>query len=236
MKLVYIASPLRGDSPSAEDYGKNIRQAAEYCEKACSLGVIAFAPHLYFTQFYNDTIAEEREKGLEMGLAMLEKCEELWVMGNSISRGMRGEIAYAKELGIPIHHVQDPHDIEYYPVSADNNALLGRHSCVPDSREQDYTGKVLVMNFDTLRPEYRSRQHQLWIANGGFGCSPTARGRRIFVTSLYDGEQTSFYRQDFAGILKSEVWEEVKNQYDFALSGQGMPGCNAEMPQEGMEP
>ena len=55
MKLVYIASPLRGDSPSAEDYGKNIRQAAEYCEKACSLGVIAFAPHLYFTQFYNDT-------------------------------------------------------------------------------------------------------------------------------------------------------------------------------------
>ena len=137
MKLVYIASPLRGDSPSAEDYGKNIRQAAEYCEKACSLGVIAFAPHLYFTQFYNDTIAEEREKGLEMGLAMLEKCEELWVMGNSISRGMRGEIAYAKELGIPIHHVQDPHDIEYYPVSADNNALLGRHSCVPDSREQE---------------------------------------------------------------------------------------------------
>ena len=71
MKLVYIASPLRGD------YEKNIRLAAEYCEKACSLGVIAFAPHLYFTQFYNDTIAEEREKGMEMGLAMLEKCEEL---------------------------------------------------------------------------------------------------------------------------------------------------------------
>ena len=76
MKLVYIASPLRGQHPSGKDYETNIRLAAEYCEKACSLGVLAFAPHLYFTQFYNDTIPEEREKGLEMGLAMLEKCEE----------------------------------------------------------------------------------------------------------------------------------------------------------------
>lgn len=132
--------------------------------------------------------------------------------------------------------MEAPHDIEYYPVSADNNALLGQHSCLPDSREQDYTGKVLVMNFDTLKPEYRSRQHQLWLATGGFGCSPTARGRRIFATSLYDGEQSNFYRQDFAGILKGEVWEEVKKQYDFAIPGIGMPDNTAETPQEGMEP
>ncbi len=227
MKLIYIASPLRGD------YDRNIRQAAQYCENACSLGVIAFAPHLYFTQLYNDTIAEEREKGLEMGLAMLEKCEELWVMGTHISQGMRGEIDRAKELGIPIYQVDMPHDVEYYPVSADSHALLGRHSCVPGSL--DYTGKILVMNFDVLKPEYRSRQHQLWLATGGFGCSPTARGRRVYATSLYDGEQSSFYRQDFAGILKNEVWEEVKGQYDFVLSGQKVSANNIKMPQEGME-
>lgn len=80
---------------------KNIKKATEYCEKACSLGVLAFAPHLYFTQFYNDTIPEQREKGLEMGLSMLEKCEELWVMGKNISQGMRGEIAHAKTLASP---------------------------------------------------------------------------------------------------------------------------------------
>ena len=135
MKLVYIASPLRGD------YKKNIKQATEYCEKACSLGVLAFAPHLYFTQFYNDTIPEQREKGLEMGLAMLEKCEELWVMGTHISQGMRGEIAHAKSLGIPIYNVEMPDDIMYYPISADNHALLGSHSCMPDSRDKDYMGK-----------------------------------------------------------------------------------------------
>lgn len=235
MKLVYIASPLRGDNPSKKDYEKNIKQAAEYCEKACSLGVIAFAPHLYFTQFYNDTIAEEREKGLEMGLAMLEKCDELWVMGIYISQGMRGEIAHAKDLGIPIYQVEAPHDIECYPVSADSHALLGQHSCISGSLDQDYMGKILVMNFDILKPEYRSRPYQLWLATGGFGCSPTARGRRVFATNLYDGEQGSFYRQDFSGILKREVWEEVQGQYEFAISSGEMSKYNETL-QEGMEP
>ena len=205
MKLVYIASPLRGENPSGKDYKKNIEQAAKYCENACSLGVLAFAPHLYFTQFYNDTIPEQREKGLEKGLAMLEKCEEL------------------------------PDDIMYYPVSADNHALLGQHSCMPDSRDQDYMGKILVMNYDALKPEYRSRPYQLWLATGGFGCSSTARGRRVFATSLYDGEQSSFYRQDFTGIIKPEVWEEVQSQYDFQITTQ-VVHKDSETPQEGMEP
>ena len=63
-------------------------------------------------------------------------------------------------------------------------------------------GKILVMNYDALKEEYRSRPFQLWLATGGFGCSPSARGRRVFATNMYDGEQTSFYRQDFAGIRK----------------------------------
>lgn len=234
MKLVYIASPLRGEILSEKDYSKNIKKATEYCEKACSLGVLAFAPHLYFTQFYNDTIPEQREKGLEMGLSMLEKCEELWVMGKNISQGMRGEIAHAKNLGIPIYHVEMPDDIMYYPVSADNHALLGQHSCMPDSRDKDYMGKILVMNYDALKPEYRSRPYQLWFATGGLGCSPTARGRRVFATSLDDGEQSSFYRQDFAGIIKPEVWEEVQGQYDFQITTQEVHK-DSETPQEGME-
>lgn len=228
MKLVYIASPLRGD------YEKNIRQASEYCKKACSLGVLAFAPHLYFTQFYNDTIPEEREIGLDMGLAMLEKCEELWVMGTYVSQGMRGEITHAQNLGIPIFHVEIPDDIMYYPVSADNHALLGRHSCEKGSQEQDYAGKTLVMNYDVLKPEYRNRANQLWFATGGFGCSPTAKGRRIFVTNLFDGEKTSFYRQDFAGIVKPELLEEVQSQYDFKLSEQEIQNAGGRL-QEDME-
>ena len=190
--------------------------------------------------FYNREEAFESfatRSGLvdEMGLAMLEKCEELWVMGTHISQGMRGEIAHAKSLGIPIYNVEMPDDIMYYPVSADNHALLGQHSCMPDSRDKDYMGKILVMNYEALKPEYRSRPYQLWLATGGFGCSPTARGRRVFATSLYDGEQSSFYRQDFTGIIKPEVWEEVQSQYDFQITTQEVHK-DSETPQEGMEP
>lgn len=116
-----------------------------------------------------------------------------------------------------------------------NHALLGQHSCMPDSRDKDYMGKILVMNYEALKPEYRSRPYQLWLATGGFGCSPTARGRRVFATSLYDGEQSSFYRQDFTGIIKPEVWEEVQSQYDFQITTQEVHK-DSETPQEGMEP
>jgi hypothetical protein len=37
-----------------------------------------------------------------MGLAMIEKCDELWQCGYLISRGMKREIDYAVKLGIPV--------------------------------------------------------------------------------------------------------------------------------------
>ena len=229
MKLVYLCSPLRGN------YEENMKRVTEYCKTASELGVITFAPHLYFTQFYRDTIPEEREKGLQLGLAMLDKCEELWVMGNRITQGMASEIAYAKEHHIPIFEIEHPEEKEFYPISADENQLLGRHSCEPDSQEQNYEGKILVMNYDALKEEYRSRPFQLWLATGGFGCSPSARGRRVFATNMYDGEQTSFYRQDFAGIVRKEVLEEVQKQYQFGYTNQESQSTS-ETEEEGKEP
>ena len=67
MRLVYLCSPYRGD------YETNIRLAKQYCKNALESGVVAFAPHLYFAQFYPDTIPEQRKAGLEMGLNMLDK-------------------------------------------------------------------------------------------------------------------------------------------------------------------
>ena len=45
----------------------------------------------------------------------------------------------------------------------------------------------------------------------------------------------SFYRQDFTGIIKPEVWEEVQSQYDFQITTQEVHK-DSETPQEGMEP
>ena len=85
-RLIYICSPLRGDIE------KNIQKAQGYCREAVELwlDVIPIAPHVYCTQFLDDTIPQEREAGMELGIALLDMCDELWVYGiNNPSEGMK---------------------------------------------------------------------------------------------------------------------------------------------------
>jgi len=95
-ELLYIASPLRGDVE------QNIQNAMRYCEKAIREGYIPLAPHVMYQGLFNDEIPEEREAALDIGLRMLEKCSRMWICGDRISEGMRGEMNLAKEKGIPV--------------------------------------------------------------------------------------------------------------------------------------
>lgn len=101
MKMVYICSPLRGDLEG------NIKKAVEYCTHAEARGVIPLAPHTIFTQFLNDTIPEQRQKGLKLGLELLKRCDELWVCGNVISQGMKDEIEEARQNNIPTRYIKE---------------------------------------------------------------------------------------------------------------------------------
>ena len=85
MPLVYICSPYRGDTEN------NTRKAREYCRYALEHNAIPFAPHLLYPQFMND-----EELALFMGRVMLDKCAEVWVFGETISSGMKGEIDRAR--------------------------------------------------------------------------------------------------------------------------------------------
>ena len=82
--------------------------------------------------------------------------------------------------------------------------LFNQKHCESEPEKLDYTGKVLVLSPNTLKEEYWSSENQLWLAQSGFGCSPTARGRSILCTCLGDGEQTRWNRNDFVGVLKDE--------------------------------
>lgn len=98
-KLVYICSPLRGDIEG------NIKKAQQYCREVMELfpDVLPIAPHIYCTQFCDDTIPWEREEGMKMGLELLKGCAELWVFGiDNPSEGMRAEIEYAEKSGIKV--------------------------------------------------------------------------------------------------------------------------------------
>lgn len=97
MKKVYICSPCRGD------YENNIQRAKEYSRAAAMKGCIPIAPHIYLTQFMDDTIPAERELALSFGHELVLQCDELWAFGLSHpSAGMAGEIEVAKAAGIPV--------------------------------------------------------------------------------------------------------------------------------------
>ena len=97
MKKVYICSPCRGD------YENNIQRAKEYSRAAAMRGCIPIAPHIYLTQFLDDTVPAERELGLSFGRDLVLLCDELWAFGlDHPSAGMAGEIETAKAAGIPV--------------------------------------------------------------------------------------------------------------------------------------
>ena len=59
---------------------------------------------------------------------------------------------------------------------------------------------LLSAGFFYVPAEYKKGDFQLYYANCGFGCSPTALGRKVFGMFLIDGEETNFSRSDFYGI------------------------------------
>ena len=94
--LVYIASPYAGET---ED---NISRAKGYCRFAVSKGVIPLAPHLLYPQFMDDSDEDQRILGLRFAIALLCRCDELWVFGEKVSAGMEKEIEKAEKRGMRI--------------------------------------------------------------------------------------------------------------------------------------
>ena len=73
--------------------------------------------------------------------------------------------------------------------------------CKPISADDAIEDKVIVIRGNVLRPEFRHASHQLMLCTGGFGAQKNARGRTCYCTSLYGGQQTSFYRGDVLGVI-----------------------------------
>ncbi len=100
MKMVYVCSPLKANEERSME--ENMNRAKEWCRQASELHVLPLAPHTIFTQYLDDTIPSQRDKGLEMGIELLKQCKEIWVHGNTLSEGMIRQIILAKEMNKPI--------------------------------------------------------------------------------------------------------------------------------------
>jgi hypothetical protein len=119
---------------------------------------------------------------------------------------------------------------------ADTKSLYDHRHCeTGDIHAKDFKDRLLILRADALNEAHRIPENQLFLADiGGFGCSPNARGRSVMGHFLIDGEQATFYRQDFCGIADPErlpEWAAVKlhelrhpaDEPDES-EGQSMPG------------
>lgn len=100
-KLVYIASPYAGDVEA------NVAFAKVACRYAMQHGCTPVALHLLYPQMLDDAVPAEREAGIQMGLRVLEACDELWLCGERMSHGMQAELVAAKRLGVPVIRIPD---------------------------------------------------------------------------------------------------------------------------------
>ncbi len=109
--------------------------------------------------------------------------------------------------------------------------LFDHNHIVQSNDPQDYKGKLLVIKADVLKEEFRTPENQLFLASGGFGCSPASSGRKVYGQFLNDGEKTHFYRSDFIGIVSNEyIPEWAKEKMEQIQSQQEQKG--QETPQE----
>lgn len=88
--LVYICSPYAGDVE------RNVLLARSFSRFAVDRNCIPVAPHLLFPQFIDEKT--ERWLGLKMGIVLMGKCEQVWVLGDVISEGMAAEIDKAEKM------------------------------------------------------------------------------------------------------------------------------------------
>ena len=100
-KKAYICSPL--SAPDAKGISHNMDMARFYMEKMKALyHCRTFASHAYLPLMLDDSIPEERETALRIGMELMNLCEALIICGRRVSSGMAGEVreAFAKGMAV----------------------------------------------------------------------------------------------------------------------------------------
>ena len=100
-KLVYICAPLRGDVE------KNIEFARQKAQEVFQAGDIPVCPHLMFPPIADPENPVQDQAARDMGLRLVESCQEVHVYGPEWTEGMWAEIRHAMDLGIQVKTDQE---------------------------------------------------------------------------------------------------------------------------------
>ena len=95
-KLVYICAPLRGDVE------KNIEFARQKGREIIQEGDIPVCPHFIVPSDADPEYFAQEQAAREVGLRLVEACQEVHVYGPEWTEGMWAEIRRAMDLGIEV--------------------------------------------------------------------------------------------------------------------------------------
>jgi DNA-directed RNA polymerase subunit RPC12/RpoP len=107
MKVIYMAHPVSGDVPG------NIERAkrwVRYLEEQFPVAVVA--SWITECEIWDDDNPEHRAAGLARDLAVLSRCEELWLVGLRISTGMAMERDHAIKKGLSVRDLTGEGSVE----------------------------------------------------------------------------------------------------------------------------
>lgn len=120
MKVVYIAAPLA--APTREEMDENRARAARWVAWAALQGVAPVATWIVLSGELSET-QENRELGLAVDCATVERCDELWYVGGRVTSGMTKEGGHAKLVVDLTPFGEEPPDYDHPLI----NRLIGRY-------------------------------------------------------------------------------------------------------------
>lgn len=98
MRVIYMAHPVSGD---VENNLKRAKQWVRWLEEHFS-DVAVVATWILECEIWDDDNPEHRAAGLQRDLAVIERCDELWLVGEKVSKGMAYERDHAAVNGLRI--------------------------------------------------------------------------------------------------------------------------------------
>lgn len=99
MKILYVAGPFRAATPWGIE--QNVRTAEAAALKLWQANIVALCPHL-LTRFFQYSCPDQAF--VDGTLDLMRRCDAVLVVGDwEQSEGTRGEVAEARQRGLPIY-------------------------------------------------------------------------------------------------------------------------------------
>jgi hypothetical protein len=141
MLNVYLAHPIGGDIERNTELVKQIYQDF-------SLGTLCvpIAPYISSLIYLNDEDPGDRLKGMLINKEHFIRglIDEVWLYGDRISAGMRQEILWARECGIPVVPKTEETELELIRLEIQIGDLVRLQACsgLPNAIEVEYLGEL----------------------------------------------------------------------------------------------